>query len=161
MRLLFCILLASGFLLAGCRNKSATGSGLEMHLVMASASTNTEDIMFTNLLAVGDADVQELLHVQKAPVIDESDVSSAEIQQYPGNTNLYIQITFTDEGGRRLAQVTRENIGRRIAMMVDGDVIAAPIIYAEISGGAALITGRFSKAEAKALVHRVKSAIKK
>jgi preprotein translocase subunit SecD len=48
-------------------------------------------------------------------------------------------------------QVTRENIKKRLAIVLDGNVYSAPVIQDEIPGGRAQITGRFNSAEARDL----------
>ena len=60
---------------------------------------------------------------------------------------------------QRFAEVTRENIGRRLAIIVDGRICSAPVIQGEISGGKAQITGNFSEKEAKELAAKISFAI--
>ncbi|MFC1756692.1 protein translocase subunit SecD [Patescibacteria group bacterium] len=68
-----------------------------------------------------------------------------------------ISIEFTKEGGDLFAKVTRENIGKPLAIYLDGDVISAPNVREEITGGKAQITGQFTPEEAKTLVRRLNS----
>lgn len=75
----------------------------------------------------------------------------------PGNGNAEIGITFTGEGAKLFEEITGENIGKILAIYLDGQLISAPIIQAGISGGQAQITGDFTPAEAKQLVGRLNS----
>jgi preprotein translocase subunit SecD len=55
-----------------------------------------------------------------------------------------VAITLTDEGARRLARVTSENVGKPLAFLVDGVVLSAPMITEPITAGMAQISGDFS-----------------
>lgn len=57
-------------------------------------------------------------------------------------TNLpIVQILFDTEGGTMFQELTKRNIGKRIAIFVGGELVSAPTVQAEISGGSAVITG--------------------
>ncbi|MSR68029.1 protein translocase subunit SecD [Candidatus Peribacteria bacterium] len=62
-----------------------------------------------------------------------------------------VQIQFDDEGGKIFQQLTKRNIGKRIAIFVGGDLVSAPTVQNEIVGGNAVITGSRSIQEAQAL----------
>lgn len=63
----------------------------------------------------------------------------------------YVEISFSREGGRIFERVTSENTGKRLAIILDGKVYSAPVIREAISGGKAIIEGRFTDAEASDL----------
>lgn len=62
------------------------------------------------------------------------------------------QISFelTKEGAQVFAQITRDNIGRQLAITLDGQVQTAPKINSEIPSGSGVITGNYTVEEAKA-----------
>ncbi|HAG23102.1 MAG TPA: protein translocase subunit SecD, partial [Synergistaceae bacterium] len=62
-----------------------------------------------------------------------------------------VTIEFDAEGAEKFDQATASNIGRQIAIVLDGKVISAPVVQERISGGNAQISGRFSTAEAQRL----------
>lgn len=62
-----------------------------------------------------------------------------------------VQIQFDPEGGRMFQEMTKRNVGKRIAIFVGGDLISAPTVQGEISGGNAVITGSRTVAEAQSL----------
>lgn len=66
-----------------------------------------------------------------------------------------ITLTFSSSGKFRFAQVTRQNYNRQLAIVVDGQVISAPIIREEIKGGVAVITGKFSKDVAEQIIRKI------
>jgi preprotein translocase subunit SecD len=63
----------------------------------------------------------------------------------------YISIAFNNEGGRIFEQVTSENVGKKLAILLDNKVYSTPVIRDTISGGKAIIEGRFKMEEAKDL----------
>lgn len=67
-------------------------------------------------------------------------------------TNLpVVQIIFDDEGGKMFQELTKKNVGKRIAIFVGGDLVSAPTVQGEITGGSAVITGSQNLTEAQKL----------
>jgi protein-export membrane protein SecD len=62
-----------------------------------------------------------------------------------------VNFRFDSVGGRKFGEVTRENIGRPFAIVLDDKIISAPVIQAAILGGSGRITGNFSVQEANDL----------
>ena len=69
----------------------------------------------------------------------------------------YIALNFNDEGADLFAQMTKENLGKTIAIYLDGEIISSPVVQSEITNGSAIITGQFTLEEAKTLVGRLNS----
>lgn len=63
----------------------------------------------------------------------------------------YIGISFNPAGAKLFDQVTAANVGRRLAIILDGNVYSAPVIKQRISGGEAVIEGSFTLEEARDL----------
>ncbi|HEY3932421.1 MAG TPA: protein translocase subunit SecD [Verrucomicrobiae bacterium] len=59
-----------------------------------------------------------------------------------------IDFTLNDDGAKRFGQVTRENIGHRLAIVLDGELVTAPNIQGAIEGGNGQITGSYTEKEA-------------
>jgi preprotein translocase subunit SecD len=62
-----------------------------------------------------------------------------------------VSFRFDTVGGKRFGDATSKNVGRLMAIVLDGKVISAPRIREPILGGSGVITGRFSVAEAQDL----------
>jgi len=62
-----------------------------------------------------------------------------------------VSIEFTKEGGDKFAEITGATVGKPLAIVLDNQVISAPIVQEKISGGQAQISGNFSVDEAKKL----------
>ncbi|HRZ30628.1 MAG TPA: protein translocase subunit SecD, partial [Candidatus Paceibacterota bacterium] len=63
-----------------------------------------------------------------------------------------ISIEFNDEGAKLFAEITKVSVGKRVAILLDGQVISAPVVQEEIRDGRAEISGQFTVEEAKTLV---------
>ncbi|NNG05830.1 MAG: protein translocase subunit SecD [Inquilinus sp.] len=55
-----------------------------------------------------------------------------------------VSFRFDSAGARRFANTTRDNVGKRLAIVLDGEVISAPVIQGPIPGGNGIITGNFT-----------------
>jgi protein-export membrane protein SecD len=62
-----------------------------------------------------------------------------------------VQIAFDSEGARLFQELTKENIGKRLAIFVGGQLVSAPTVQSEIIGGTAVITGTQNFDEANRL----------
>lgn len=63
----------------------------------------------------------------------------------------HVSLEFNPEGAKKFADVTEANVGRRLAIVLDGVVQSAPVIRSRIPDGHAIIEGNFSPEEAKLL----------
>lgn len=65
-----------------------------------------------------------------------------------------VDLQFNSEGARIFEELTSRNIGKPLAIFLDGQLIEMPIVQERISGGRAQITGNFTLEEAKKMVER-------
>ena len=85
------------------------------------------------------------------PLLTGSDVKAAQAYTDTNSqedTPYGVQLTFTDEGSTKFYDATSANIGKRIYIVYDGEVVSAPNVKTAISGGTATITGMESFDEA-------------
>ena len=68
-----------------------------------------------------------------------------------------VNLNFNDEGAKLFEQITRDNVGKTVAIYLDGQVISAPVVREAITGGQAQISGNFTPDEGKQLVGRLNS----
>ena len=93
----------------------------------------------------------------KAP-LDGGVVTDAHVdydQRRGGNPG--VSMTMNAEGANTWARLTKENIGRQVAIVLDGTVYSYPTVQTEITGGSSSITGNFSIEEATDLTNVLKS----
>jgi len=79
--------------------------------------------------------------------------SQLEFDQTTGQA--YVGLEFDKEGGEIFAELTKNNIGKVIAIYLDGAPISIPRVQEEITGGRAQISGNFTLEEAKQLAQRL------
>ncbi len=60
-----------------------------------------------------------------------------------------VSMKMNTEGARRWAQMTKANVGKAIAIVLDGVVYSAPRVNGEIAGGSSQITGNFTIEDTK------------
>jgi len=68
-----------------------------------------------------------------------------------------VSMSMNAEGSKTWARMTKDNIGKSIAIVLDGYVYSAPTVNTEITGGSSQITGNFTVEEAKDLANTLKS----
>jgi SecD/SecF fusion protein len=81
--------------------------------------------------------------------------ASDDFQQNAGAAK--VNMSMNAEGAKAWARLTKENIGRCIAIVLDGYAYSFPRVSVEITGGSSEITGNFTAAEAKDLANVLKS----
>lgn len=89
-------------------------------------------------------------------VLSGRDLKDARGQISQGNAAV-VSLEFNDEGGKKFAELTARNIGRRIAIELDGEVLTAPVVQEAITGGRAQISGSRSMEEAERLAILLRS----
>jgi protein-export membrane protein SecD len=87
----------------------------------------------------------------KDTTLDGKHFRSAAVSLDPVTNIPVVQILFDTEGAKIFQQLTKANKGKRIAIFVGGQLVSAPMVQEEISGGTAVITGSANIQEAKAL----------
>lgn len=83
------------------------------------------------------------------------DRATLEFNQTTGEPIVSIQ--FDAEGAKLFEQITRDNVGKTVAIYLDGEALSTPVVNEAISGGTAQISGDFTPTEARTLVARLNS----
>src|SRR5690606_35630869 len=73
----------------------------------------------------------------------------------PNTREPMINLKFDDTGTELFAEITKNNIGKAVAIYLDGYPISVPTVQEEIPNGEAIISGVFTPTEAKALVQQL------
>ena len=84
-------------------------------------------------------------------IVDAKD----EFEQMSGRPS--VSMSMNSDGARRWAQLTKANVGKAVAIVLDGVVYSAPRVNSEISGGNSQITGNFTIEDTKDLATTLKS----
>jgi preprotein translocase subunit SecD len=90
--------------------------------------------------------------VQKRTLLTGAELTRAEVQADPNSLgNWQVAIEFTSAGARIFGEITEQNVGKRLAIILDGNVYSAPRINERIPSGRAVITGHFTVDDARDL----------
>ena len=139
---------------------SKTPPVFQMRLVLDEATADSE--CFTNNQANnlnGNVHIEKI-DVQKKILIDQTSLKSVTAStNFQGHQR--IDFTLTPEGQKQFADVTSQNIGKRLAIIIDGKLVSAPTIQQPITEGKGQITGSYSAQEAKDLAAKMEAAITK
>ncbi|MCR9112702.1 MAG: protein translocase subunit SecD [Rhodobacteraceae bacterium] len=84
--------------------------------------------------------------LERAPVVTGEELVDAQ-PDFDQNGRPAVSFRFNPTGGRKFGDYTAENIGNPFAIVLDGEVISAPVIQSHIPGGTGIITGRFTVEE--------------
>lgn len=105
---------------------------------------------------IGKTAVLTFVNPDKQIVMTGKDLKNAkeELQQ---NGNPVVAIEFNDAGAEKFAALTTANVGRQIAILLDGEVLTAPRVNEPITGGKAVITGSKDLEDAKQLAILLRS----
>ncbi len=120
---------------------------LTFHMVVSqiSASEAERTAPEPGTLRLVDADDPELIHVvEDVPLMTGEDLVDAQAG-FDGQTNEpVVDFRLTTGGARKFAEVTANNVGRLFAIVLDEEVISAPVIREPIPGGSGQISGSFT-----------------
>jgi preprotein translocase subunit SecD len=86
--------------------------------------------------------------VEKKTLLTGADLSTARVSIDQTTSEPYVSVEFNSTGARTFAELTEKNVGRRLAIILDGNVHSAPVIREKIPSGQAQITGGFTTEEA-------------
>lgn len=79
----------------------------------------------------------------------------AAVEFNPNDNSPEVSLEFDEQGAELFAQITKRNVGKQVAIFLDGYEISSPTVNEEIKGGKAVISGKFDVREAKLLAQRL------
>ena len=80
-----------------------------------------------------------------------ADLKSADVSFDQTSGKPVVSLEFTDEGGKKFAEITARNVGKQLPILLDNQAISSPVVQEQIVGGKAQISGDFSVEEAKTM----------
>jgi len=119
--------------------------------------------------SIEETETQKILNEQKAgnkeflaadPYFKPTNLSGRYIKsaKVTFDQNTYqpeVSVQFDDEGAKIFEELTTKNVGKQLGIYLDGLPISAPVVREPISGGSAVISGKFTPSEAKKLAERL------
>jgi len=99
------------------------------------------------------------LRLCREVLLDTSDVQGAGVVTNTARGKSEIVVHFTAAGAERFRHITRTNLQRQLAIVLNGRVLSAPFIQVEIDSGQCRIAGAFSPAEAAQIAEALRAAL--
>ena len=123
-----------------------TTAQLTFHPVVNTTTNAEENVGFGNIL-VPSLDQEGVYYIlEAASVVSGEELTDAQ-PSFDQNNRPAVSFTFNTAGGRKFGNYTAENIGSPFAIVLDNEVISAPVIQSHIPGGQGIITGNFNVEE--------------
>ena len=121
-----------------------------LHIKYLCDSEEAADDINKNLLQIGKLNIAESKYSSNSTPISNEHIKKAEVVKMPDDT-YSIKLTLTDEGSGLFAQLTGDNIGKKLNIRIDNKIISSPTVNEAISNGEAVITNIRTEKEAKYL----------
>ena len=136
--------------IAACGAKDSTPAPseenlIELRLVEDAPSEGSQQAMLN----------EERLNLRSTPVVSDADVNTIAPEIRSGELVLSIQLN--EKGQQKLLRATAENIRRRMAFILDGQVRSAPVIRDSISGDPVAVSVEVSQSDAESLATKIRS----
>jgi hypothetical protein len=94
---------------------------------------------------------KENISLEKNPAITKKDI----LEVKKGTDNSSIDITFNKDGTKKFYLLTKNNIGKHIAIVIDKYIVSIPKVFSAISGGKAVIGGDFTEGEVENMIRKL------
>ncbi len=134
-------------LLAGCATVQPTGQRVPVEFRLGSSEAAA------GLWPQTVRGSESTVYLSDQAVLGNEHIVSADAKET--KVGPHVQIVFTAEGRNLFAKVTRENLGKPLGILVDGELIYAPVILEEISSGEAWIYGLSTIEEAERIANGI------
>lgn len=118
---------------------------LTFHLVHTQVIEGQDIPPEPGTITVPSADEDNILYVvEDTPLMTGEDLTDAQTAFDQQTNEPVVNFRLSTGGGRKFAEVTTQNVGRPFAIVLDDEVISAPVIREPIVGGSGQISGNFS-----------------
>ena len=111
-------------------------------------AANEKSRLHTKVISVPGQLPSERYQLEERVALEGKHVSDASLGFHPDTGEPVVNFRLDKEGARRFGDMTEDNIGRALAIVLDDRVITAPVIRSAITGGSGEISGAFTSAEA-------------
>jgi TonB family protein len=95
----------------------------------------------------------QTIYLETSALVTAADVAQARLLD-AGSGRFSVDVTFRDEASQRMSRATAAHVGKPVAILLDGRVVAAPVVRSPI-GRSAGLTGNFTRPQAEAIVNRL------
>ena len=90
----------------------------------------------------------QTVYLHPEHVVSNADIAAAEVVPVSGTATFHVEVTFNPAGAEKIVRATRGHVGKPIAILIDGTVVAVPVLRSPIRDQAR-ITSDFTRVEAQ------------
>ncbi len=109
------------------------------------------------IATIGKTAMLEFKDEEGNTLLTGTDLKDAQAAMNQQNNQSVVNLEFSDEGAQKFADATMKNVGRTIAILLDGEVLTDPVVREPILGGRAEISGQRDLEEAQRLAVLLRS----
>jgi hypothetical protein len=127
------------------------------HLIYKQEERKLEEFNLSHI-SIKTKTEQDIIGVQsewKNTELTGRNLKTASVEFNPNDGSPEVSLAFDDEGAKMFEDITARNVGKPVAIYLDGYPISIPNVNEKISGGKAVISGKFNITEAKLLAQRL------
>jgi preprotein translocase subunit SecD len=96
------------------------------------------------------------IYLHDEPIVTNSDIAAAQVVPGNGPSQYRVSVEFTASGAEKMRATTANHVGKPVAILLDGQVVMAPVVRAPI-GASALITGNFTRERAEGIANGIRT----
>ncbi len=129
------------------------------HLIYKTGETTSDQYQVANIFikTKTTADIVPPTDQWKSTGLSGKQLKRAEVTEDQRTGQIQVSLNFDDVGAKLFGEITGRNVGKPIAVFLDGQPISAPLVNEAITTGSAVISGGFNLKEAKLLAQRLNS----
>jgi preprotein translocase subunit SecD len=98
----------------------------------------------------------QVVYLHREIIVTNGDISQSRVVPGDGPSRFGVGVEFNAEGAEKMRQSTMGHVGRPLAILIDSDVVTAPVLRSPI-GSSAVISGDYTKAEADRIVNGIRT----
>ena len=126
-------------------------SAIEFRRVVEDPTMGGTETLY-EYVRTGDGEIRRNPYVlEKEPFLTGKDIEQSSVLEDPQFHAYSVDVQLKPEGAETFERVTGESLGKRLAIVVDGHIVSAPLVQMSIAGGRLQVTGQFTDEEARDL----------
>jgi hypothetical protein len=146
-------LIVVGIVAVGSQMWSQGGAALQAAAIRFEVRL-AEDHPTAGLREARIAGSDRVVYLHQEVIVTNSDIAQSSVVPGDGPSRFGIGVQFNAAGAEKMRQATANHVGRPVAILIDGDVVTAPVLRSPI-GTSAVISGAYTKPDAERIVNGI------
>ena len=95
------------------------------------------------------------IYLHESVIVTNADIAGSTLVAENAPSRFGVVVQFTAAGSRKMREATAGHVGRPLAVLIDGEVVSAPVVRGPI-GGSAVVSGDYTRVEAERIVNGIR-----